>query len=183
MSLSQDLERIARAASAYAELQEEVVGVLAAEPQAGERGYLCAFGVGDQRAWLALDDRERPITSRSRVRQLVSIAAMCELAGETAAGGDLDELRTQLVTLALTENPPGIEDAQEAVLALEHAVGAVPRLATPAYLDDVSAATRRLEQALGNGASSPFTLAMRSALQAVEALTHEVETNYKARLA
>jgi hypothetical protein len=81
----------------------------------------------------------------------------------------------------LTENPPGIDEAEEAALALEGVIGAAPRVATPTFLDEVGAATLRLEAALGEG-NSPFSRAMTSALDAVEALTQEVESTYKQEL-
>lgn len=182
MGLGEELDRIAHAARRFAEPGETIAGVLAAEPEAGERTYLCAFAADGRRSWLALDDGGRPIASRTRVRAAVSIAAMCELAGETAAGGDLEELRSRLVALRVTENPLGIEEAEDAALALEQVVGVPPRVATPAYLDEVSAATQRLERALGDEAVSPFALVMRSALASVEALSQEVEANYKSAL-
>jgi hypothetical protein len=108
--------------------------------------------------------------------------ALCEVAEESAGGGELDELLSRLVALRLTENPPGIDEAEAAVLALQRTLGTAPRLATPDFLDDVGAATKRLEDALGEASESPFVLAMKSASSAVEALTGEVESNYKAEL-
>ena len=119
------------------------------------------------------------MTSRDTVRSTVSITALCELAEESAGGGELQELREQLVALRLTESPPGIEEAEDAALALEQAIGAPPRLAEPAYLDRVGAATRRLEQALGPATGSPFAEAMKSGLATVEEFAHDVESNYK----
>ena len=59
----------------------------------------------------------------------------------------------------MTENPPGIEEAEEAVLGLQRAIGAPPALATPARLDEIGAATRSLEVALGGAAQgSPLRL-------------------------
>ena len=81
--------------------------------------------------------------------------------------------------LRLTENPEGIDEAEDAALALEGAIGSPPRVATPAYLDEVGAATRRLEQALGTNGVSPFAEAMKQGVAAVEALTLEVEGAYK----
>ena len=180
MGLADDLARTAEAAAAFAAGDERVEAVLAAEPD-GSRVYLCAFGGEHGRSWLALDDEGRPVTSRARLREAVSIAALCEIAGDTAGGGRLEELRQRLVALRLTENPPGIDEAEEAALALEAVIGAPPRVATPAFLDDVGLATRRLELALGEG-NSPFSRAMASALDAVEALTQEVESTYKQEL-
>jgi hypothetical protein len=46
-------------------------------------------------------------------------------------------------------------------------------------LDEVGAATRRLELALGTDGRSPFADAMQQGSAAVQALTTEVEANYK----
>ena len=116
-----------------------------------------------------------------RIREVVSIAALVELAEETAGGGDLEELRSQLVALRLTEHPAGIDEAEEAALALEGAIGAAPRVATPERLDAIGAATLRLEQVLG-GTGSPFAVAMKQATATVEELTRDVEAAYKVPL-
>ena len=55
MDLSDELAQIASAAAAFADPGEEVTGVLAAEPVRGERVYLCSFGAGEERRWLAFD--------------------------------------------------------------------------------------------------------------------------------
>jgi hypothetical protein len=179
VTLSEELARIAAAAARFAEAGEEVTGVLATEPATGERVYLCSFDGPHGRAWLALDASGNPLEARALVREVVSIAALCELAADTAGGGELEELRTQLVTLRLTENPEGIEEAEEAALALQHAIGSPPVLASPAFLDDVGGATRRLERALGSNGVSPFAEAMKQGVAAVEVLTVEVERGYK----
>jgi hypothetical protein len=116
------------------------------------------------------------------VREVVSIAALVEVAEETAGGGDLDELRSQLVALRLTENPPGIDEAEEAALALEATIGAAPRVATPERLDAIGAATVRLERVLGGGSGSPFSVAMDQARTTVEKLTRDVFGAYKVPL-
>ena len=144
MALREDLDRVAQAALALAEQGEELARIVPAEPQEGERTYLCAFASGDERTWLVLDDAEAPVTDREAVRRAATIAAMCELADESAGGGELDELRDRLMTIRLTESPDGIEEAEEAALALQQVIGA-PRVAEPGYLDRVGAATRRLE--------------------------------------
>ena len=176
MTLGEELEQIARKAGADA--------VLAAEAQPGERVYVCAFEEGDGgRSWLAFDREGEPLADRQRLRDAVSILALCELAEETAAGGDLDELRSQLAALRVTENPPGIEEAEEAVLALQHALGAPPTLATPARLDAIGAATRTLEVALGGAMQgSPFAAAMKGAGEVVEALFADVTGSYRIAL-
>ena len=179
MPLRDDLDRAAAAAARFAGAGEKLAGVVPAEAEPGERTYLCAFVDGEERTWLVLDDEEQPVTSRDAVRRTVSITAMCELAEESAGGGELAELRERLVALRITESPPGIEEAEEAALALEQAIGAPPRLAEPAYLDRVGAATRRLEEALGPSSGSPFAEAMRSGMGTVEEFAHDVESNYK----
>ena len=83
----------------------------------------------------------------------------------------------------MTENPPGIEEAEEAVLALQHALGAPPTLATPARLDAIGAATRTLEVALGGAMQgSPFAAAMKGAGEVVEALFVDVTGAYRIAL-
>ena len=182
MGLREELEQVAEPAQRFAAPGEMLAGILAAEPEPGERVYLCAFvDEAGTRSWVALDAEGKAIASRAAVRDAVSIAALCELAEETAAGGDLEELRAELVRLRLTENPPGIEEAEAAALALERELGTPPRLATPSYLDALGLATRRLEQALGNG-GSPFAVAMAHGIVTVEELANEVEGRYKLEL-
>lgn len=173
MTLAEELERIALGVGADA--------VLAAEAQPGERVYVCAFEEADGgRTWLAVDEAGEAISDRQRVRDAVSIVALCELAEETAAGGDLDELRSQLAALRVTESPPGIEEAEAAVLALQHVLGVPPTLATPGRLDEIGAATRKLEVALGGiTQGSPFAAAMKGASEVVEALFADVADSYR----
>jgi hypothetical protein len=183
VTLLDDLERIAEAAAPHAPNGHGVAAVLAAEPAAGSRTYLCAFeGPGETRAWLVLDDAGRPVTDRRSVRDTVTIAALCEIAGEAAAGGDLDELLARLVALRLTEAPEGIADAEDAVRALQHTIGTPPQLATPVRLDHIGHATSRLEQALDPSVPSPFTAAMRGAQGTIGELLAEVEAAYLAEL-
>ena len=173
MALAEELERIAELTAATA--------VLAAEAQPGERVYVCAFDLdGSPRAWLAVGADGEPVSERRRVRDAVAILALCELAAETAAGGDLDDLRSQLAALRLTENPPGIDEADHAALELQQVLGAPPVLATPARLDEIGAATRRLEVALGGAVQgSPFAAAMKGASEVVDALQRDVEGSYQ----
>ena len=184
VTLDSELERIGLLARSFAAADEELAGVLAAEPHEGERVYLCAFvSAAGERSWLAVGDDGEAVEDREAVRDAASIAALCEVAAETAAGGDLDELRSQLVALRMTDNPPGIDEAEEAVLALQRVVDGPPQIASPARLDAVGSATRRVELALGQGTGSPFAEAMKTALAAVEALTQEIERGYKLPLA
>ena len=186
MGLREELERVAEPALRFAAPGETPAGMLAAEPEPGERVYLCAFvDEAGGRSWMALDAQGEPVTSRAAVREAVSIAALCELAEETAAGGDVERLRADLATLrvTVTESPPGIDEAAAAALELERVLGSPPRLATPGYLDAVGAATVRLEQTLGEAGASPFATALKQGLVAVDELAAEVEGRYKLELA
>ena len=129
MALREDLERIAGAAAAHG----QVAGVLAAEPARGRRLYLVALGDEASGAGSCSTTAGRSSTRRDDVRDTASIVAMCELAEDLAGGGDLEQLRSQLARVRMVEQPPGIEEAEEAALALERVIGAPPRLATPAY--------------------------------------------------
>jgi hypothetical protein len=173
MALAEDLERIAAAAAPHG----EVSGVLAAEPAAGRRVYLVSFGAEDERRWALLDDTGAIVERREDVRDAASIVAMSELAAELAGGGDLEQLRANLAQVRMVEQPEGIEEAEDAALALERVVGAPPRVATPAYLDEVGAATIALERALGE-VSSPFSEAIRAGTGAVDAFVKDVERGY-----
>jgi hypothetical protein len=182
VGLREDLERIAASTAALAEDGEHVEGVVPAQAESDERTYLCAFVRDEERTWLVLDDEGAAVTSRDVVRRTASIIALCELAEERAGGGELQDLREQLVALRLTENPEGIEEAEEAALELERTIGSPPRLAEPAYLDRVGAAARRLELALGPSAGSPFAEAMKQGTPAVDELVRDVETHYRSTL-
>jgi hypothetical protein len=179
VGLQEDLDGIATAAARYAEGDEELAGVVAAEPNPGAWVDLCAYRAGESHTWLALDEAGRPVADRELVRQAASLVALAEVAEDSAGGGELDELRSRLVALRLTENPPGIDEAEEAVIALQEVLGSTPRVATTAFLDDVGAATKRLEQALGDEGLSPFAEAMKAASPAVQDFTTDVEANYK----
>jgi hypothetical protein len=177
MALGSELARIAAAAAAHG----EVAGVLAAEPSRGRRFYLVALGDEEARRWVVLDGDAQPVGRRDDVRDTASIVAMCELAGDLAGGGDLEQLRSQLAQVRMVEQPPGIEEAEEAALALERVIGAPPRVASPAFLDGVGAATMALERALGE-TSSPFSAAIRSAAGTVEEFVQDVERGYLVEL-
>jgi hypothetical protein len=85
VALSEDVSRIAAVAAAHADPGQEVTAVLVVESAAGERVYLSAFAdaTGNQE-WLALTDDGAPLTSRERVREAASIAAIVEVAEEAA---------------------------------------------------------------------------------------------------
>ena len=173
MALSEDLEQAAAAASPYG----EVSAVLAAEPASGRRAYLVAFGEEENRTWLVLDDAFRPVAERERVREVASIVVLSELAGELAGGGQLEELRSRLAEVRMTESPSGIEEAEEAALRWHAPAGAPPIVASPAYLDAVGARTRELEEALGEQ-GSPFASSLAASSGTVEAFVAEVEARH-----
>lgn len=93
MALIDEVERIAAVAAGFAAPGEEVSAVLPIEIANGGRIYLCAFGDGDgPQTWLALDGAGAPVTSRKRVRDAASIAALVEVA-EESVGDPPDEPR------------------------------------------------------------------------------------------
>jgi hypothetical protein len=182
MELGEELETIAARAAQQADDDEAVAAVIPAESSSG-RVYLCAFRHGDEdTTWLLLDAAGEPVVERAAVRDAASLVALVELAEDNAAGGELDELRSRLVGLRLTENPPGLEEAIAAVDELERAVGTPPRVASTEHLERVGAAVRKLEDALGSGPGSPFASAMKSGAGAVQEFVADVEANYKRQL-
>jgi hypothetical protein len=183
MTLEDEIGAARAAAAAFVGDGEEVVGVVPSEPASGRRIYLCAFRMREEEGWLALDAEGRPVGERGLVRDAVSIAALCELAEESAGGGDLAELRARLVEIREEANPDGIEEAEEAAAALAETLRGPPRVASPAYLDAIGAAADRLERALGDPGASPFVTAMQAGLGAAEELAERVERGYKTALA
>jgi hypothetical protein len=183
VALADDLDRIAGIAGAHAGPADTVSAVLATEPRVGERVYLCAFDDGDgRRSWLAVAADGSPVRTRTALREAVSIAALCEIAVDSAGGGDVESLVARLVELRETESPEGIEEAEAAARALQDVLGEPPQLATPERLDAIGAATRRLERALDPIAPSPFSTALQGAQAAVSELQREVEAGYRIEL-
>lgn len=183
MTLADELHRIGALAAGRAGADDDVSGVIAAEPSPGRRVYVCSFDDADGlRSWLAVHDDGTPVTARSELRAAVSIAAMCEVAAEAAGGGDLEELIARLVELREREAPDGIEEAEDAARELRAVLGEPPQLATPERLDAIGAAARRLEQELRPNAPSPFVAAMRASDGAVGELQREIEAGYRLEL-
>jgi hypothetical protein len=179
MSLEDELERAAEHAAAAAESGARVSGVLAAEADAGHRVYVCSIdGADGTRAWVAVRSDGAVVTGRPELRAAVSIAALCEVAADTAGGGDLEGLIASLEDLREREAPDGIEDAEAAARQLRDVLGEPPQLSTPTRLDEIGAATRRLEEELDPGGASPFAAALKSAQNAVSELQREVEAGY-----
>jgi hypothetical protein len=84
VSLEDELGRAAVAAAAFAEQDERLEAIFAAEPSPGRRVYLCAYSGGAGRSWLLVDEQAEAVTDRALVREAVSLAALCEIAGEAA---------------------------------------------------------------------------------------------------
>jgi hypothetical protein len=182
MALEDELGAVVEAAGVFAEPGEKLGGILASEPADGLRVYLCAYARADELTWLAFDARGEPILDRALVRDAVSMIALCELAEDSAGGGDLPTLRARLAELRATEAPEGIEEAEEAAAALQATIVDGVRLASAEYLDAIGAAAMRLERALGEVGPSPFAAAMQSGAGVVDELARDVERRYKGRL-
>jgi hypothetical protein len=184
VALDEDLELIAARAATFAASGERVSGVLAAEPLHYGRIYLCAYESGAEHpTWLAFDAAGGTVEQLAAVEEAAKLAALCEVAEESAGGGDLPELRRQLRELRETEDPIGIEGAEAAAAELAETLEPAPRLASTDYLDRLGAAARRLEQALGDDAGSPFAAALQQAMATVDELAAEVVQHYKGPLA
>ncbi len=178
-TLAGEIEQIAERAAALAPTGFGLGAVLAAERAEGERGYLCAFISGEERVWAVLADGGSVISDRLVVRDVVSVAALCELAADSAFPGDLTALIASLAELAAAEAPDGIDRAIAAAEALAGLLAVEPALASPQRLDAIGAAARRLEIELGDATSgSPFSAVMRGASQAIGELAAEVEQRY-----
>jgi hypothetical protein len=183
VALGDDLERAVGLTAAHLGDGDVVSGVLPTEPEPGRRVYLSSVdGADGRRGWLGVRADGSVVTSRAELRAAVSIAALCEVAADSAGGGDLDGLIASLADLRQREAPEGIEDAEAAAHALREVLGDPPQLATPERLDAIGSATRRLEQELDPGGASPFAAALKTAQGAVSELQREVEAGYLVEL-
>jgi hypothetical protein len=182
-ALADELERIAELAAGHARPGDRVSAVIPTEPDVGSRVYLVAFDDADgYRSWLAVDGEGQAVTSKRDLREAITVAVLCEVASDAAGGGDLDALIARLQELCQTDATPGIEDAEEAALALRALLAQPPQVATPTRLDEIGSATRRLEQELDPSGASPFAAAMRSSEGAVAELQREIEAGYRVPL-
>jgi hypothetical protein len=179
VSLAEELQRVADLAVRHANEGDIVSGVIPTEDEAGRRVYLCSIdGADGYRGWLAVRDDGTPVADRLDLRAAIAIAALCEVAEDAAGGGALDDLIARLEELRRTDAPPGIEDAEEAARALRAAIGEPPQVASAERLDEIGAATRRLELELDPSGASPFASAMRASQGAVGELQREIEAGY-----
>jgi hypothetical protein len=129
MGLMDDIRRIAEAAARFADEGEEVAAVLPVEPGGGERVYLSAFARPDgSKTWLALDDAGVPVTDRRRVRDAASIAALVEIAEESAELPPSEEPR--LASAAYLDSLGATVQDGTVLGALQSALPAVEELTT-----------------------------------------------------
>ena len=121
-----ELRRIAEAAVAYAGGDEELAGIVPAEPSEGVRVYLCAYRDGEATSWLVLDADGAPVEDRSLVRDAVSIAALWELANELR-GDEVDVTQAASPAL-LDEAGASAEDPTAFAQGIAQASGTVDEL-------------------------------------------------------
>jgi hypothetical protein len=126
VNLDGELRRIAEAAVAYATEDEELAGIVPAEPSEGVRVYLCGYRRGDETRWLLLDADGAPVEDRSLVRDAVSLAALWELANELR-GDEPDGARPASPAL-LDEAAASAEDPAAFAQAIAEATGTVDEL-------------------------------------------------------
>ena len=132
------------------------------------------------RSWLACDDRRLDRGEPCGCARSGLDRRLCEVAADAAGGGDLDGLLASLAELREREAPEGIEDAEAAARALRDVLGEPPQLATPARLDEIGVATRRLERELDPGGASPVrAAALKGGAGAVSELQREVEARLR----
>ena len=154
MSLEVELERALDAAARLHPAEVRPDAVLPAEPHAGARVYLAAFGGGEDVRYLAVDAEGNAVTDRVLVRDTVAMLALAERADEVSgavAAAELEEAFRTAVEELGAAGLAGERDAADAVRrAVAHLaeVAAGPRVATPAYLDRIAACAAELSAAL-----------------------------------
>ena len=117
MGLEDDLRRSAEMAAGFAASGERVSAVLAAEPSEGSRVYIYSYEGDGSRSWLALDEDGEPLTSRVRLREAVSLVALCEIA-EEAAGIEVELPRLATPAYLDRIGTPDVAASLQAVDAL-----------------------------------------------------------------
>jgi hypothetical protein len=128
VALVDDVSRIATAAAAYAAPSEELGAVLPLELDGGKRLYLCAFtDSSPQQSWLVLDDSGSPLADRRVVRDAASIAALVEVAEESADVPPPEEPR--VASLAYLDSLGAAGEDGEFAAALKGALPVVDELA------------------------------------------------------
>jgi hypothetical protein len=193
MASEDQLLAAAAAAKPFAAADEEVVGVVLADPF--ERGlvFLCALGPagpdddpgGDdvpELGWIAVDGDGLALADARRVQEAAMLVALCETAEEAALVPDAAEIAEAAErALALTgdERPElraALEQTRAAALAAA-AHGEGLRIARTAYVDELADAARGLgagaEALQGRGAELSASLS-GEALDPAEPLARAV---------
>jgi hypothetical protein len=128
VALVDDVSRIAAVAASYVWPGEQVGAVLAVELDPGDRLYLCAFtGADEQESWILLDESGSPVTDRKRVRDAASIAALCEVAEESAGAPPPEEPR--VASLSYLDSLGTASENGNFAAAVQGALPAVDELA------------------------------------------------------
>jgi len=164
VTLEDELERAASAASAHAGGGRAPAAVMPAELGDGARVYLAAFESERGLGYLALDAACVPVTDARVVRDAVSLIALAERAEEVSALIHAEAIAGRFEALAdelAGPDPPAAGAAREVARAAHGVSGlaAGVRLATPAYLDRVGEAARELGAALDAYADAAQRLA------------------------
>ncbi len=121
MALEDDLRRSAEQASGFAAAGERVAAALVAEPSEGARVYVYSYERDGELSWLALDEHGDALTSRSLVREAVSLVALCEIA-EEAAGIEVVHPRVATPAYLDSIGTPDVAASLQAVDSLLHDV-------------------------------------------------------------
>jgi hypothetical protein len=154
MSLEVELERALDAAARLGPASSRPDAVLPAEPRAGARVYLAAFGGGEQIRYLAVDREGNAVTDRSLLRDTVTMLALAERADEVSGAVAAEELEAGFAAAAAELGGAGLKAERDAAEAVQRAVAALadeaagPRVATPVYLDRIAARAAELSGAL-----------------------------------
>jgi hypothetical protein len=154
MSLERELEAARDAALAHAGDGERVAAVMAAEPGRASRVYLVAFQRGERHSYIALDGALAPIDDRRLVRDAIVMLGLAERAEEASIAIHAERLdgpfaeAEQVLRRAGREPQAAAAGEVRAGLAALASAASGPRVATPAYLDALGAASGRLAVAL-----------------------------------
>ena len=154
MSLEAELERARDAAARIGPPGRRPDAILPAEPHAGARVYLVAFGGGEEIAYLAIDGDGNAVTDRTLVRDTVAMLALAERADEVSGAVAAEELEAVFAAAAAELGGAGLSGERDAAETVRRAVAALsgeaagPRVATPAYLDRIAAVAAELSGAL-----------------------------------